>query len=256
MTKPTIFISHITEEAEIAAIFKKEIEGRFLGLVNVFVSSDATTLKLGKNWLDEITGGLRNCAAMLLFCSPYSIRRPWINFECGAGWARDIEVAPICHSGMRPVDLPLPISLLQGLEANNPDRLREIFQMIAGKLSSSVPDIDASALAQSVKAFESKYTEQNELKLDLMSIKNNSPELLKIMTGLSANITNTIDGYPEQEFISIKSNLTSLEAKSHLKFSYGVSGIGFSTPGGSGGGNFGTLTLALTARTIEICKRI
>lgn len=126
--KPKIFISHITEEAEIAGFFKNEIEIRFLGMVEVFVSTDAESLSLGRNWLSDITEALREYAAMLVFCSPYSIGRPWINFECGAGWARAIEIAPICHSGTRPVDLPLPISLLQGIEASDANRISEVFR--------------------------------------------------------------------------------------------------------------------------------
>jgi hypothetical protein len=49
--KPTIFISHIAEEAEIADLFKTEIERAFLGLVDVFVSSNAEAIRLGSNWL-------------------------------------------------------------------------------------------------------------------------------------------------------------------------------------------------------------
>ena len=105
--KPTIFISHIAEEAELAGAYKAAIEKAFLGLVNVFVSSDARSIQLGQNWLDGITDALRNCAAMLIFCSPASIGRQWINFECGAGWARAIDIAPLCHSG-RPGSETLP----------------------------------------------------------------------------------------------------------------------------------------------------
>jgi hypothetical protein len=153
MSKPTIFLSHISEEAELASVFRKEIEARFLGLVDVFQSSDPSSLPIGQNWLNNITSALRNCEAILLFCSPYSVKRPWINFECGAGWARNIEVAPLCHSGLRPVDLPVPMSLLQGLQANDATKIEQVFVMIAGKLQSSVPPVDGRALATAVLAF-------------------------------------------------------------------------------------------------------
>jgi hypothetical protein len=50
-TKPKMFISHISEAAEIAGLFKTEIERAFLGLVDVFVSSNAEAIRLGSNWL-------------------------------------------------------------------------------------------------------------------------------------------------------------------------------------------------------------
>jgi len=71
--KPKIFISHISEESEIAELFKIEIERAFLGLVDVFVSSTAGSIGLGSNWLSAITEALINCQAMLVFCSRYSI---------------------------------------------------------------------------------------------------------------------------------------------------------------------------------------
>ncbi len=45
MTKSLVFISHIGDEAEIATEFKTLIEDHFLGLIDVFVSSDGTSIK-------------------------------------------------------------------------------------------------------------------------------------------------------------------------------------------------------------------
>jgi hypothetical protein len=48
MQKPLIFISHITEEREIAFALKQLIEASFLGMMEVFVSSDPTSIELGR----------------------------------------------------------------------------------------------------------------------------------------------------------------------------------------------------------------
>ena len=72
MEKPVVFISHIREEAVVARAFKEEIEQRFLGLTDVFVSSDEDSVPLGQNWLDRVTTGLRTAKAMLIVCSPVS----------------------------------------------------------------------------------------------------------------------------------------------------------------------------------------
>ncbi len=51
MQKKLVFISHITEEKEIAQALKSLVESTFLHMIEVFVSSDPTSIKLGRQWL-------------------------------------------------------------------------------------------------------------------------------------------------------------------------------------------------------------
>lgn len=243
--KPKIFISHITEEKEVADVFKAEIEAKFLGMVDVFVSSDATSLRLGRNWLIEITTALRGCAAMLVFCSPYSIRRPWINFECGAGWARDIEIAPLCHSGLRPVDLPLPISLLQGLEAADPNKVSQVFGLIADKLGSQVPPVDGTAISAKVKAFERKYTEEMEITSYMRRIQKASPQLFDAISQIPVNTVQTIERVPERMLISVSDDLNALQERGCLEYNFAANILAFGTPGKDSGGISGIITIKL-----------
>ena len=97
MDKRLVFISHIAEEKEVAIAVKELIESSFLGLIEVFVSSDQHSIGMGQKWLDQISAALKECVVEIVLCSPKSINRPWINFEAGAGWVRDISVIPLCH---------------------------------------------------------------------------------------------------------------------------------------------------------------
>jgi hypothetical protein len=96
--KPIVFMSHITEEKEIAQALKKLVEKSFLNMIDVFVSSDPTSVELGQKWLDEISFHLTTCAVEIILASPKSVLRPWINFEAGSGWVRDIAVIPLCRA--------------------------------------------------------------------------------------------------------------------------------------------------------------
>ena len=251
--KPTIFISHTTEESEIALIFKEEVDRIFLGMANVFVSSDSQSIKVGQNWLNEITDGLRNCAAMLIFCSPYSIGRPWINFECGAGWARDIEIAPICHSGLRPVDLPLPISLLQGIEAGNATKIGAVFQLIADKLGAQKPNVDGAAIVARVADFEKRYTEATSIFAHLRKIRSASEEFWQqVWLKVSADVTTPVEGVPENFVNSVAPHFKALQDAELMQWRFGVLGIGF---GEVGGGNFGTLTVQISQNLVEATRR-
>ncbi|MCA2408455.1 toll/interleukin-1 receptor domain-containing protein [Rhizobium leguminosarum] len=253
MSKPTIFLSHITEEKGLATIFKDQIEESFLGLVNIFVSSDAKSIPLGRNWLDQITDGLRTCKAMLLLCSPASINRPWINFEAGAAWARDIEVAPICHSGMRPVDLPLPISLLQGLEASDPQKVEQVFHLIARQLGSSAPAIDVQSLVSKVTAFEAPYKVRLRYASDAMGLKAASSSLIAHILSHNPETVIVMNGVLERDFIVIRPYLDNLQAAGGLQCSFVVNTMGF---GGPRAGASGILNLSVTKELHDLLKQV
>ena len=116
--KPRVFLSHISDEASLADILKKHLLKDFLGLIDVFVSSDEASIETGENWLDAIEEALKTAKIELILCSTASVKRPWINFEAGAGWLRGLPIVPICHTGLQPAELPMPLLVLQAIEAN------------------------------------------------------------------------------------------------------------------------------------------
>jgi TIR domain len=83
------------------------------------VSSDQTSIAVGSKWLNKIDEALRSAQVELILCRQDSVRRPWVNFEAGAGWVKGIPVVPVCHTGMRPVDLPIPLNMLQDIGATD-----------------------------------------------------------------------------------------------------------------------------------------
>lgn len=158
MEKQLVFISHITEEKEVAIAFKELIESSFLGMIEVFVSSDDDSIGMGQRWLDRISHALKICAVEIVLCSPKSILRPWINFEAGAGWVRDIPVIPLCHSGVEPSKLPMPLNLLQAAKANEISSMKLIFPVLAQAIGAKTPNTDFSDFVAKVSEFEARYT--------------------------------------------------------------------------------------------------
>jgi hypothetical protein len=152
--KALVFISHITEEKELAVAFKSLIEEAFLGMIEVFVSSSPSGIEMGRRWLEKITSALKSCAVEIILTSPESVKRPWINFEAGAGWIRDIPVIPLCHSGMTPNMLPPPLSQLQAALASDETKLELVFPVLANAIGCAVPEVDFSGFVARVKSFE------------------------------------------------------------------------------------------------------
>ena len=171
MDKPTVFISHISQEAKLAELFKNQIVQDFLGMIDVFVSSDGTSIKVGNKWLDDVDAALKNAKVELIICSQESVRRPWINFEAGACWVKGIPVVPVCHSGLRPADLPVPLNMLHGIEATDAAKLQHMYAVLASKLNSTPPKQSFKTFVKEVQVFESAYAETQEAERFPVAIK-------------------------------------------------------------------------------------
>lgn len=164
-TKKLVFISHITEESDLANIISEEIKSSFLGMLDTFVSSDGESLPAGGRWLDLIDNALSISAIQISLCSPQSIKRPWINFEAGASWIRRIPVVPLCHSGLSKGGLPVPLSMLQAADLNNAADLKIVFNELSKVLGAArTPDIDYTGLIEKSLSFVENYTYFNKIK--------------------------------------------------------------------------------------------
>ncbi len=193
-TKPIVFISHIGTEAEVAASFKKLISASFLNLFDVFVSSDGASIHMGQKWLQSVSDALQQCVVELIVASPISVIRPWVNFEAGAGWVRGIPVIPLCHSGVTPATLPVPLNMLQGARASDRTDLHRVFEVLAMALGATPPQVDFSSFINDVADFEQRYLYWDEVNGAFQTIHDNEKLLID---GLKANAgvqTNLDDG--------------------------------------------------------------
>ncbi len=179
MTKPLVFISHIHEERDLAVALKDLIEETFLGMLETFVSSDDKSITSGAKWLDQITNALKTCAVEVILCSPVSIGRPWINFEAGAGWIRDVPVIPICHSGLSLGALPIPLSLLDGSDATDAVRLTKVLGTMATAIGANLPkNLDLTSFVTTATNFETNYTFWRKVNDAFHAVKGLHPSLL------------------------------------------------------------------------------
>lgn len=171
MPKPTVFISHITEEGEVARDLKNFIEREFLRSVEVFASSHEESIMLGDEWLTAIKASVSKCGLMVVICSPISVTRSWINFEAGAGWVRGIPVVPMCHSGLTPEQLPVPLNTQQGGLIGNPADIQKLFMRVATLAETDAPDSNDADFFDRIHEFETS-TRENLLLKDTQFIAN------------------------------------------------------------------------------------
>lgn len=161
MEKPIIFISHITEEGEVAKRLKADILKYYRESVLVFVSSDFDSIEGGKDYFNTIIDRLRKTILMITLCSPESVKREWINFETGFGYARKINVLPLLYKGLKFSDIQSPIQRMQGYDISD-ESLNNIFRIIDEKLDYKNEHYDFTNFLNFVSKFEK---ENNSLQI-------------------------------------------------------------------------------------------
>lgn len=124
--KAGIFISHISEERELASHIQTFLRQAFGDAFPVFVSSDYKSIKSGQPWYNEILGGLRKAQVVMVLLTPASIDRRWINFESGFGMGQDAEVIPLAL-GLMTREIGLPLGQLQARDLSD---LRDVEQLL------------------------------------------------------------------------------------------------------------------------------
>jgi TIR domain len=152
-----VFISHVSDETELAQWLKAQLDRDFLGMLDIFVSSDRPTIQAGRRWLDAVDEALTAADLQIVLCSHESVGRPWVNFEAGAVWLRGIPVVPVCHSGLDPDGLPVPLGLLQALPVGQAAGLAKLYDAVAGTLGLRTPNADLDALAREATDIEAQY---------------------------------------------------------------------------------------------------
>ncbi len=139
MTKPIVFVSHAAIDSEIASAFKDDAEGSFLGLCDLFVSSNLDSIAGGTEWIKEIKSNLERATIFVGLLSPIAIQRPWIYVEFGAGWIRSIPTIAVCHSGLARDQLPVPLSNFQALNLLDELHLRHLYEQISTAIGCKLP---------------------------------------------------------------------------------------------------------------------
>ncbi len=166
-----IFLSHITVESRLADLIKRHLVRDFIGLVDVFESSDRLSIPAGAKWLTEVMDGLKSADIHLILCSRDATSRPWIQFEAGAAHLRGIPIVPLCHAGLTCAQLPVPLSEYEGIQASDPDGLASLYRVIATALGASIPEIDFRAFANEVAVFEAEYRREKDLTAPKISLE-------------------------------------------------------------------------------------
>ncbi|MBI3164976.1 MAG: toll/interleukin-1 receptor domain-containing protein [Chloroflexi bacterium] len=154
-----IFLSHVSLEGPLAITLKEWVETSFAGQFEIFVSSDINDLPAGNQWLTSLEKALADAGMLIVLCSPFSVTRPWVNFETGGAWVKQIPIIPICHSGQSKSALPAPLSFFQGLEVNSPTFVSDLLHSLSKPLKlRRSPPIDKTRMMEDIHSALNRIT--------------------------------------------------------------------------------------------------
>jgi hypothetical protein len=247
MPDKLIFLSHIHEEKALALLVKQTLEDEFSGFVDVFVSSDGTSIPAGSNFLKRIEEGLVSCIAAIYLISPISVKRNWISFELGAVWVRniislgagshEIPTLPVCHSGMTPSGLPAPLNNLAGISANQASQLefgfRSIQAAVGGKGNLKT---DFDLLTAKIIAFEQGYTLGANIAKMFLRLGGDKHLLVKHCEEQAPGVTTTVDcGFVETNIVQALKAFEANELKGLIQVSVEMPGMAIGAHGALNG---------------------
>jgi hypothetical protein len=179
-----IFVSHVTEDAEVAGLLKETLEDDFAQGIELFVSSEVGAMHGGEKWLDAIQLQLQRSKAVIVLCSTVSIERPWVQFEVGAAWMKGLPIIPVCHSGLTLEHLKAPLAQMHGLELGEKQGVQCLYTTISRLLErrQDVEPRDLPALLAKIHRLEERlrgpFTAQFERYIDIIAPR----EALKVGT--------------------------------------------------------------------------
>lgn len=128
--KPTIFISHASEDAEIANAIESVIRDRHGDAVNVFNTSDGKTLHPGCHWKQEITTAVKDSVLMLVILTENSNQKPWIYWESGGAFHQEINVIPLLGPELSVSELQVLFPDLQTIRLLSKEGLQGLMSRI------------------------------------------------------------------------------------------------------------------------------
>ncbi|MFR0677178.1 toll/interleukin-1 receptor domain-containing protein [Dysgonomonas mossii] len=158
-SKPLVFISHDTRDAEIAEAFSKLLSSVSAGVLKTFRSSDNKGnqgIEYGVEWYPKIVDALQDASDVVCLLTENSINRPWILFEAGMAKGK-------LNTSILGVSIGVPLSNVNTgpfAQFQNCDdeeiALCKLVKQLVKKIPNSEPDDDV--IQYQVQAFKAKIS--------------------------------------------------------------------------------------------------
>lgn len=161
--KPVIFISHSSDDEELALLLKQQIELCFDNGVKPFVAK--YSIPAGEEWRNDLTQNLNAAQSLIVLVSPSSSKSRWVGFEIGYLWTKitrkgkgKLPVYPLCLPGNSVFS---PLDGIQGKFLDQPEEIKDFFHRLCQQFENGdVKKVDIEAITENVnRSIESLHSE-------------------------------------------------------------------------------------------------
>lgn len=141
-----IFISHAVANRNIARSLADTLEAAREN-VTTFLASRPGDIRADEDWLEGIERALHEADTYIIFLTPESVLRPWVNFEAGVAWffQRQRQLVFIRIQALSTDDIPLPINSRQVYAIDDKEQLIAVFNALGLPLTD--PELAAAKFA-------------------------------------------------------------------------------------------------------------
>lgn len=132
-----VFISHASLDSELAELVERQLK---LGNpdICVFRTTRVGQIPSGKEWLTHIQENIRASDRFLVLLTPWSMRRPWVNFEAGAAWHSEKHIVPVVAGSLEKGEVVEPLRSLQLLSLEDQSEATQAFTDLDSILGDSL----------------------------------------------------------------------------------------------------------------------
>lgn len=159
--QPAVFISHASQDADLARALKNELDQALAHNVEVFASSLPNAITSGEDWLTLIKRRMEEARSFVVLITPRSLTSHWIWFELGYFW-HSMDVVSQSERAMpekriyplyvNNVSIPNPLSHLQAKWLHDKDQMTVFFRNIYYQFADILLRSDTSSLKTYVPA--------------------------------------------------------------------------------------------------------
>ena len=132
-----VFLSHAALDTELAELIERQLT---LGneQMSVFRTTRLGQIPAGKEWLAVIQQNIRDADAYLVLLTPWSMSRPWINYETGAAWFSERKLVPVVAGDLAKDVVVEPLRSLQLLSLEDPAEATQAFVELGARLGDPI----------------------------------------------------------------------------------------------------------------------
>lgn len=143
-----VFLSHSSEDAELAELLDNQIKKACGETFDVFRSTDPYEISVGDTWFPTILAHLETAKALIVLMTTSSTNSRWVGFEIGYFWKRAkrdklLRIYPVYAPGA-----PIFVENLQAKALGDVEQVKAFFQKLCAQFNGNADLVELEAVVQ------------------------------------------------------------------------------------------------------------